>query len=51
MSYGVGYLFGQLGSAVPAVSLPACCAAPGCLLVGWGKRQRRPWLCVSAAQQ
>ena len=31
--------------------LPAACAPPASLLVGWGERQRRPWLCVSTAQQ
>jgi len=31
--------------------LPASCAAPACSLVGWGKRQRRSWLCLNVAQQ
>ena len=31
--------------------LPAPCAPPASSLVGWCEEQKRPWLCVSAAQQ
>ena len=43
---------GQLGSAVPAVSPPnSLCPPPASSLVGWGEKQKNPWLCVSPAQQ
>jgi len=41
-SYGTEYPFGQLGSAVPAVSPPMPCAPPARLLVEWGEKQKRP---------
>ena len=50
-SYGLGYPLGQSGSAVPAVSPPTPCAPPASLLVGWGEKQKSPWLWVSPAQQ
>ena len=40
--------WGQLSQLCP---LPTPCALPACSLVGWGERQKRPWLCVSPAQQ
>jgi len=39
--------FGQLGSAVPALPLPASCAPPDCSLVGWCEKQKRSWLLSS----
>jgi len=51
MTYGMEYPFGQLGSAVPAVSPPDFLCTPSLLVVGWGEEQKGPWLCLSAAQQ
>ena len=45
-SYGMGYPFGQLRSALPASYAP-----PAYSLVGGCEMQKRPWRCVSTAQQ
>ena len=42
MSYGMEYPFGQLGSAVPAVSPPNFLCTPASSLAGWGEKQKRP---------
>jgi len=39
---------GQLSQLCP---LPGPGAPPAYSLVGWGKEQKRPWLCASTAQQ
>lgn len=38
---GLGYPLGQLGSAMPAVSLPNFCAPVACWLKGQCEKQRR----------
>lgn len=48
--YGVGYPFGQPGSAVLAVSPPVACAPPA-PTSRQNREQKCPWLCESAAQQ
>ena len=32
-------------------SLPVSCTPPAYSLVGWGEKQKKPWLCVSTTQQ
>jgi len=51
ISYGMQYPLGQMGSAVLAMSLSTSRAPPASSLVGWGEKQKRPWVSVSTAQQ
>lgn len=46
----MGYPFGQLGSAVPAMGPPNSLCTPTSSLVVWYEKQERPSLCVSTAQ-
>lgn len=41
----------HLGSGILAVPPPTPCAPPAFSLVAWGEEQKRPWPCVSVAQQ
>ena len=46
MPYGMEYPFGQLGSAVPAVSPPSFLCPPALWCeAGWCEKQGRLWLC------
>lgn len=49
--YVMGYPFGQSGSAIPAMSPPILLCTPTSSLVVWHEKQKRPLLCVIAAQQ
>lgn len=51
MLYGIGYLFGQYGSAVQLCPLQTPCSAPVCQLGKQSEKLRMPWHCVSTSQQ
>ena len=51
MSYGMEYPFGQLGSAVLPVPPSDFLCTSNLLTGGRCEEQRRPWLCVSTAQE
>lgn len=46
-----GAFLGLLGVNCPSYPLPASCAPPAHLLLGWDERQKRPWCSASSAQQ